>query len=577
MTTEPNAERPEGPPPGQGFFDWLRGLDITRGSDRWLAGVAGGVAERLKLDPIIVRGVFVVLALLGGPGILIYLIGWLLLPDTDGRIHVEQIIRGRASAGMITAAVILTALVIIPAFFGLFIPGASFPGFSVWNWDVWGVLGIPGWLTATFAWLCWIAIFVLGFIWLRRVLLQRGRAESERAAAAGSSDAAPDRPMTFGDASLGDASGSSTAPGAADSTTANAQSFSDRAEAFANRTADSAERAGREAADWGRRAGEAATQWSRDVGKQADEWSARYADHHDAHRLGAAHAVITLALALLAGGLAALWVSGIPASSIPFAGVAPAALVTAIIAALAVLACSLIVAGVRGRHTGWVGFLSACGVVALLITVVLPWGTRFQPFGNMHVDAGGAPGAALIAGNVTVDLTDLGNDGGRDGDLEVWMVAGRTTIALPESEPTIVHVRMLAGRVDESDRTDLDGAGQRMTAGPFIWREIRSHVGSGEASSAHVITVTLLAGSVEFTGGGDGSDSSRADTERESAEDRSDRDALSDRAAALQRDLDEVNWRLDEPNIDRGDRRDLIAQRDDIDEQINALEMEMNR
>ncbi|WP_053354123.1 PspC domain-containing protein [Leucobacter musarum] len=576
MTTEPNAERPEGPPPGQGFFDWLRGLDVTRGPDRWLAGVAGGVAERLKLDPIIVRGVFVVLALLGGPGILIYLIGWLLLPDTDGRIHVEQIIRGRASAGMITAAVILTALVIIPAFFGLFIPGASFPGFSVWNWDVWGVLGIPGWLTATFAWLCWIAIFVLGFIWLRRVLLQRGRAESERAAAAGSPEPAPDRPATFGDASFGDASGSPTAPGAADASAASAQSFSDRAEAFANRTADSAERAGREAADWGHRAGEAATQWSRDVGKQADEWSARYADHHDAHRLGAAHAVITLALALLAGGLAALWVSGIPASSIPFAGVAPAALVTAIIAALAVLACSLIVAGVRGRHTGWVGFLSACGVVALLITVVLPWGTRFQPFGNMHVDAGGAPGAALLAGNVTVDLTDLG-DAGREDGLEVWMVAGRTTIALPESEPTIVHVRMLAGRVDETDRTDLDGAGQRMTAGPFIWREIRSHVGSGEASSAHVVTVTLLAGSVEFSGGGDGGDSSGADTDRQLTEDRSDRDELADRAAALQQDLDEVNWRLDEPNIDRADRRDLIAQRDDLDEQINALEMEMNQ
>src|SRR5690554_3031070 len=78
-------------PFGAGFFAWLRQLGISRDTDRWFAGVAGGIARRSGIDPIIVRGIFVVLALLGGPGILLYLAGWLLLPDQGGRIHLEEV------------------------------------------------------------------------------------------------------------------------------------------------------------------------------------------------------------------------------------------------------------------------------------------------------------------------------------------------------------------------------------------------------------------------------------------------------------------------------------------------------
>ncbi len=48
--------------------------------DRMIAGVCGGLAERLDVDPTIVRLIFVLLALLGGHGILIYLILWLIMP-----------------------------------------------------------------------------------------------------------------------------------------------------------------------------------------------------------------------------------------------------------------------------------------------------------------------------------------------------------------------------------------------------------------------------------------------------------------------------------------------------------------
>ena len=48
-----------------------------------IGGVAGGLAARLDIDPLIVRGAFVVLAVAGGGGILLYLLGWLLLAE-DG-------------------------------------------------------------------------------------------------------------------------------------------------------------------------------------------------------------------------------------------------------------------------------------------------------------------------------------------------------------------------------------------------------------------------------------------------------------------------------------------------------------
>jgi len=49
-------------------------------TDARLAGVCGGLGEFLGLDPTVVRLVFVLLAMLGGHGILIYLIMWLVMP-----------------------------------------------------------------------------------------------------------------------------------------------------------------------------------------------------------------------------------------------------------------------------------------------------------------------------------------------------------------------------------------------------------------------------------------------------------------------------------------------------------------
>src|SRR5436190_23352233 len=50
---------------------------------RKLAGVASGIGLRYGIDPIVIRVAFVVATFYGGAGILVYLLGWLLLPEQD--------------------------------------------------------------------------------------------------------------------------------------------------------------------------------------------------------------------------------------------------------------------------------------------------------------------------------------------------------------------------------------------------------------------------------------------------------------------------------------------------------------
>jgi len=51
--------------------------------DRKLAGICGGIAEYLGWDPTLVRVAWIILTLLGGSGILIYVILWLVMPESS--------------------------------------------------------------------------------------------------------------------------------------------------------------------------------------------------------------------------------------------------------------------------------------------------------------------------------------------------------------------------------------------------------------------------------------------------------------------------------------------------------------
>ena len=59
------------------------GPNVLRRSstDKVVAGVAGGLGRYLGIDPVILRVAFVVLTLAGLAGILVYIIGWIAIPE----------------------------------------------------------------------------------------------------------------------------------------------------------------------------------------------------------------------------------------------------------------------------------------------------------------------------------------------------------------------------------------------------------------------------------------------------------------------------------------------------------------
>jgi phage shock protein PspC (stress-responsive transcriptional regulator) len=94
---QPGPHGPQDRPGRQGldsFFAAIRRIGVVRTSDRWVGGVAGGLARRFDLDPLLVRGVVGVTMLMGF-GFVLYGVAWALLPEeSDGRIHLEQTLRG---------------------------------------------------------------------------------------------------------------------------------------------------------------------------------------------------------------------------------------------------------------------------------------------------------------------------------------------------------------------------------------------------------------------------------------------------------------------------------------------------
>ncbi len=49
--------------------------------DRAIAGICAGLGKYFQIDPIIIRLGFLFLALAGGPGIIVYVIMWVLVPE----------------------------------------------------------------------------------------------------------------------------------------------------------------------------------------------------------------------------------------------------------------------------------------------------------------------------------------------------------------------------------------------------------------------------------------------------------------------------------------------------------------
>lgn len=466
------AERPV----GEGFFNWLRGLGVSRPSERWLGGVAAGLANRAGIDPLIVRGVFIALAIVGGPGVLLYAVGWFLLPDSQGRIEAERLFRGAASGLAITLAIVVGVLVLLPALGGI---GGIFTG-GISTWDLWGNIGMPQWIVVIFTVLWWLAL-VAAIVWIALLIIARknphmSREEAEQRAAAW---------------------GERTAQQAADW----GNSFGKKAEEWGQQASNWGEKAGQNAGNWGEKAGHKAGQWGQQAGEGAgqaaayvSEWSAREHAEHLRSRLDPAHTILTLGLALLAAGAAAAVAAGNGAN----------VLLAGIIAALAVMGLSLIVAGLRGRRSGWLGFWSFAGIVAMVWVAFVPANTQFVPFGDIDTrvtsaEVGSSTGIGLIFGTNTVDLSDLKATG---GTVDAWVVAGNSKVILPTRDiPVQVEARTLAGQQITIDR---DGKRSKLSS-PLLFQTTGIDGRPGDNTPVTTVRVWVLAGNTTIDGVSEGS------------------------------------------------------------------------
>jgi phage shock protein PspC (stress-responsive transcriptional regulator) len=384
------------------FFAWLRGLGVTRSDDRWLAGVCGAVAQRTGLDPLVVRGVAIVVALLGGPALLAYAVGWALFPDSAGRIHLERVMRGIVDPAIIAIGV-LVVLTFVPAAQGIWWRGVP----VAW--------GMPDWLAGTLG-TAWTIVLVGAAVWLV-VVFARNRNQPPRASGAGSGPDAGPRPDPW------------TATAAASVANPARPSWQEVPPNQQDRRAWHEQR----------------------IRAQRAREAERHARRRD-REPSAAFVAISLGVAVVAGGVVAVWAQA-AGLSVPVLGIGTA---------LAVLAVATIVSGIRGRESGGLGLLSIIAVIGLVVTGVLPAGTQVSVIGGTtwridHVPHGTERDYAMVVGGPTLDLRQLdAADGG--GSVGLWLGAGGATVLLPTDAPVRVQVSGVGYGV-ATGHGDDDGTG----------------------------------------------------------------------------------------------------------------------
>ncbi|MBA2769969.1 MAG: PspC domain-containing protein [Sporichthyaceae bacterium] len=108
MTTQDTTTAQQPPP----TYPPLNLLRRSR-SDRKLAGVAGGLGRHAGIDPLILRILFVVLTVFGGTGVLLYAVGWLLIPNEgEQESEGQRLFNGRSSRPVATVIAMVVVLVV---------------------------------------------------------------------------------------------------------------------------------------------------------------------------------------------------------------------------------------------------------------------------------------------------------------------------------------------------------------------------------------------------------------------------------------------------------------------------------
>ncbi|MFJ6025871.1 PspC domain-containing protein [Pseudarthrobacter sp. NPDC092424] len=384
------ATPPPGAAPRTDFFNWIRSHGVYRSDDRWIGGVSGGIAYRLGVDPLIIRGVFIVLTVFAGVGVLLYGLAWALLPEPDGRIHTQEAGAGRWSSGM-TGALIATIL------------GLTGLGGGVWGWNNQGFGGF-----------LWTVVWVGGAIYLVYYLSQRNNGPRPALQ--------PQAPVQAPMPTPGEAPSLPQPPG---------QSYG------AQFAASQGYGTGRYGSG----------------NHAAPDYTYNYTYTPPVHRPrpagpDAPAVAIAAGLALLVGG----GLKALDAADAVNLGLSANAVVWA--SAAAVFGLAILIAGARGRTAGILSLFAVVALVAGGISTVLGAGdrARFQEVDWTPITVEeAAEGFDITAGRGTIDLTDLDLDAPLPSDVVIPLdvTASNVTVVIPGNVPVDVQTDMTMGNLNE--------------------------------------------------------------------------------------------------------------------------------
>lgn len=383
----------------------MRRIGVVRTNDRWIGGVAGGIAHRFGIDPLLVRAIFGLAMLFGGAGLIVYGLAWALLPEqSDGRIHLQETIRGRFDVALLGAI-------------GLFVIGIS-RGDGWFGW--WNNHGF-GWLSG----LLWFAAVVTLVVLVITAASRRGT---------------PGRP---------DFRGAPVPPAPASGYAPNSGYAGPPVGGYAG-------------PPFGGYA-------SPPVGGYAGPPVGRYAPvpplpplpprppRPHVHGPGAAAVGAVVGLSLLA--LAVLLVIQ-RAGNLHWPVALTAAGIGIVLAGL-----GIVVAGLRGRSSGTLGFLAIVGILLAVPAATftpLTWNGSTNNVRIVVSDGSWAPtapaaarkGVAVAVGQLNVDLTRLPIGVGAIR-VPISLGAGDLTVTVPRDTAISADVRLKAGDIRwEIDRTE---------------------------------------------------------------------------------------------------------------------------
>ena len=441
-TSAAGAPPASAPLAGNRFFAWMRSLGLTR-EPGWVGGVCAGIASRLGVDPLIVRGIFVVVAVLGGPALLVYAAAWLLLPDRDDKIHLEEVFSGRLESPIAgIGALILFSM--LPVTQGFWYAGSAF-----WGQPFWGeAVGRALWTVVLLGLIVWFVVFIA-----RR----SGRTPERPAAPAAPADTAAQpaaSALTL----------DKTTPGVrppAPAATASQEEFAAWREQQAQWKVENA----------AFRAQQASEQQAASLAAQAQyraEREARRAVERARHartRSNPLYSFVAIGLSFVVGGIVVL--------SLGDGGITGASLLAGLGSMLAVLAVAIIVNGARGRRPGGSQGLATVVLAVILVAAVMPHGSNI----SYASDARFAPAASdrfnanetyfTGTGDIVLDLRDYfatpvpsSMTDPVYGNFSILSGTGTVTVIVPEDAQLSYGATIGRGIIDDAELGGPDVAAQ---------------------------------------------------------------------------------------------------------------------